>query len=267
MKNRTLLTLLYASALLLLICSSLLPSNIRPYLSPFSLLLPLLVGLLLFRKRCGGRIIAFEEKSRKRTIICYLLFPIILLGIIAVSALSTFLFSLIGIESTTTLSYPLPTALIFYAAVPALLEEALYRYLPMLALQDESRTSVLVFSSVAFALAHLSLISLPYALFAGVGLFLVNLIGKGPLPSFLLHLTNNVLGVLLLFYPESTALLVGIVVALASLSVVCAVLLLKRKDELVDFWHELRADEPTPLLTPDLITFAVVTLFLSLIQL
>lgn len=267
MKNRTLLTLLYGAAILLLICSSLLPSTIRPYFSPFALLLPLLFGLFLFRKRGGGRIIAFEEKKRERTVLAYLLFPIILLGIIAVSALSSLLFSLVGIESTTVLPDSLPTALIFYAAVPALLEEALYRYLPMLALRDESRLGALVFSSVAFAFAHLSLLSLPYALFAGIGLFLVNLIAKSPLPSFLLHLCNNVLGVLLLFYPESTGLLIDTVLMLVLLSTLCALWIVKKRSVLREFVGELREDEPTPLFSADLITFVAVTLFLSLTQL
>ena len=267
MKNRTLLTLLYGLGLLLLLCSSLLPATVRPYLSPLALLVPLVIGLFLFRQKNGARILALEGKDPQGRTLAYLLFPIILLGIIGISALFGWLFSLVGIESTTTLSYPLPAALIFYAAVPALLEEGLYRYLPLLALQDESRGAALIFSSLAFAFAHLSLISLPYALFAGVGLFTVNLLAKSLWPSVLLHLLNNVLGVLFLFYPDSLPLSLVVILTLAVLSVIAAVLIARKREVLVRFLAELREDAPTPIFTFDLIAFLILTFCLSLIQL
>ena len=72
---------------------------------------------------------------------------------------------------------------------------------------------------------------------------------------------------LLLFYPESTGLLIGTVLMLVLLSTLCALWIVKKRSVLREFVGELREDESTPLFSADLITFVAVTLFLSLTQL
>ena len=158
MKNRTILILLYTLAIALLFGFSFLPSGFRVYRTILSLFLPFAIGVGIFVKKNGTKPPMYQGEGRDA--LPYLLFAPILLGILLLSVLTTLLFSLVGLSNPPIDKIPIGEAIVLYALLPAILEEALYRILPALALCDEDTHSVCIFSTLVFSLAHISIFSI-----------------------------------------------------------------------------------------------------------
>ena len=134
----------------------------------------------------------------------------------AASALRAFLFD----TPRAPITEAFLSAILVHALIPTILEEILFRYLPVRIL-GRSRYTVF-FSALMFSLAHTDLISVPHTFFAGAVLALLVIVTGSILPSMLLHFLNNVLSLTLMYYPESTATIcialgVGAAVSLALL--------------------------------------------------
>ncbi len=93
--------------------------------------------------------------------------------------------------------------LLVHALVPAILEEMLFRYLPLKILYPYSPRAALIISSLFFALIHLDLYKLPYAFIAGMLLCLADVMTGSILPSVIIHFLNNASSVLLMKYGEN----------------------------------------------------------------
>ena len=91
------------------------------------------------------------------------------LGVIfLISYLASLLLGLLGLTGATVEDAPLFEMILLHAVLPAVLEEMLFRYLPMKLIAPYSKRLCVVISSAYFALIHMSLFQLPYALLAGV---------------------------------------------------------------------------------------------------
>ena len=160
--------------------------------------------------------------------------------IILASFITTLLFSVFGIRSTSALEGSLPTVFIIYAVVPALGEEILFRYVPIRLIAPHSRKAALVVSASLFALVHVNLLQMPYAFVAGLVFAAVDLMTGSILPSVILHLINNVLAVLWQLYGWSDWL-IYLFIPLAVLTAASIVFLtVKRKayvERLKSLWH------------------------------
>ena len=264
LKNRTILVLLYTLALSLVIGFSFLPSGLRIYGKTLALFIPLAIGVGVFVKKNGTKPVMYEGDGEKA--LPYLFFAPVLLLIILISLLTTFAFSLVGLTSSSVAKLPFGEALVMYALLPAVLEEAFYRVLPALALNEEEAGSVCIFSTLIFAFAHLSVFSLPYALFGGLTFFALNRIAKSPLPSVLLHLLNNLISLLFLYSSHYELTFAITLVALLLLSVVSFVLMAKHYRESVRaLLEELRASRRYFRFTPDLVAYLVLTAILTIV--
>lgn len=105
-------------------------------------------------------------------------------------------------------------------AVP-LLEEMLFRYIPLSLLSEHSRRGAIIYSAVFFASVHCSLYQLPYAFLAGVIFALLDIMTDSILPSLLLHVANNAISVLWLRYSGDalfSEMYVTVLVSLAAIS-------------------------------------------------
>ena len=78
------------------------------------------------------------------------------------------IFSLTGKSAPVDIGNNIPEALFLHALLPALLEEALFRYLPLRLIGERAPRTAILFSAFAFALVHHSLFSIPYAFAAGL---------------------------------------------------------------------------------------------------
>ena len=152
-------------------------------------------------------------------------------GVMLLAFLTSFLFSLIGKGGGVEIDEPMLEALFTRALLPAVLEELLFRYVPLTLIAPHSKKSALVISSLLFALAHCTLLQIPYAFFAGMIYMWVALMTDSILPSILLHLTNNVIAVVwekCIFGTDYMLATLAVIGALALLSLAVIFILLPK---------------------------------------
>ncbi|MBR2650383.1 MAG: CPBP family intramembrane metalloprotease [Clostridia bacterium] len=121
--------------------------------------------------------------------------------VFSVSVLTSLILSRLGIENTATLPESFAPTLLTHALFPAIAEELLFRYIPLTlffrAGLDTRRTVAL--SAVLFALSHMNPYQIPYALIAGIILVLADIYFDSVLPSVIIHLTNNLISLIMMY--------------------------------------------------------------------
>lgn len=164
-----------------------------------------------------------------------LVFPTVLI-IFLVSLLTSFIFGLFGVVDTPVEKAPLIEMVLLNCLLPTVLEEAIFRYVPMILIAPYSKRWCVIISSLFFALAHLSVFQIPYALVAGIVLISVNLVTNSVIPSLVIHFINNLYSVLFILYGADQLFLVisfAILIVLVIISFVFIIPRLARyKDEL-----------------------------------
>ena len=145
------------------------------------------------------------------------LFAPSMLLIIGVSFVVSSLLALLGKSDAVDVSGSILPHLLRHALLPAVLEEMLFRYIPIRLLGGRSRRAAIIVSSVMFALVHMSFFRIPYALLAGVIFAYITLLTGSILPSMLLHFANNTISVIWMRDPERAPLVILIVLAVLTL--------------------------------------------------
>ena len=153
-----------------------------------------------------------------------LIFPTI--GLVTLLAfLTSIILSLAGYQNPISFDEPFAISLILHALAPAVLEEILFRFIPLKLLGKEGASSsfAVIFTSLAFSLAHCNLFQIPYAAFAGA-IFAFLYISTGSIiPSVAAHLLNNVISLLTIYYDADIWVYVSLSIA-ALLSVIIVIL-------------------------------------------
>ena len=157
-----------------------------------------------------------------------LVFPTVA-GICAVAFLTNILMGMFGLSNEISYDENLFVAILLHAAIPAVLEEMLFRYIPLNLISENKRFAIII-SSTLFAFAHMNLLSIPYALFAGLALGSVTLLTKSILPAIVIHFINNLFSLLSL-YESNPILLYSLLGIMTILSII--VVILKRNDYVI----------------------------------
>jgi membrane protease YdiL (CAAX protease family) len=123
----------------------------------------------------------------------------VLAAIIISASLSACVMTLFGYEKAITITESFPIAIILHALLPALLEELLFRYVPIKMLLPYSERAAVILSSVYFSLIHANLFQIPYAFIAGILFALIDIRAQSVIPSILIHFTNNTLSLIIIF--------------------------------------------------------------------
>jgi membrane protease YdiL (CAAX protease family) len=132
-----------------------------------------------------------------------------------------------GKSNVVDLGDNLIVAILSHALLPAILEEALFRFVPMRALRGKSWAVIVFYSALFFALIHHSLFSMPYAFIAGVVFMIIDLAFDSVWPSVIIHFLNNVISVLFFFYGASPAFCWGVILGIILLSVASIIYIVK----------------------------------------
>ena len=179
------------------------------------------------------------------------------------SYLTSLLLWAAGLEGSEVELLPLFDMLVLHAVIPALVEEMIFRFLPMLLLAPYSHRWCIVASSVGFALIHLDLFQIPYALVAGVLFMGVNLLAGSVWPSVIIHFINNSLSVIWIMYCSDGTSAAIFVSVLAALSVIgLAVVLVHRRHYLGLCRGLLQGGEPCRNMLP-FASIIALTLFIT----
>ena len=174
-------------------------------------------------------ILSFNKNGAR--LLLQVLFPTIAL-VMSVSWLSASVITAVsGVQPTVDVGDNLLAAILIHACLPAVLEEMLFRFMPMRMLARHSARLTVVISSLYFALVHNSFFSMPYALLAGLIFITVDLLAESIWPSVILHFCNNLLSVVWIFFGAraSVAMIISILIALLSfISVIFIIINRKR---------------------------------------
>ena len=164
-----------------------------------------------------------------------------------ISFLTSLLLNLLGFSDSVDVSGNLFGVVVEHALLPAFLEEALFRFVPLILLLPYSKKNALVISSVMFAAVHCNLFQIPYALMAGFVLSMVALATGNVFSCVILHFLNNIASIA--FMRCSGAPNFNLIFFL-SLGVLCAaslcVIALRRKTY-TEIFREIKKDKTSAL--------------------
>lgn len=133
-----------------------------------------------------------------------------------------------GVSRTADVELSLISVLT-HAAVPAVAEELLFRYVPMKVLLPYSKRSAVIISALCFALVHNDLFAIPYAFVAGILFALVDERCESVIPSMIIHFLNNLLSIALMASSanEAGVILIAIIVLTTASA---ALIFIKRRE-------------------------------------
>ena len=137
---------------------------------------------------------------------------------IGLSALVSLLLSLAGVRSAEPLTGSAFELITLHALVPAVLEEALFRFVPLTLIAPYSRKSAVFISAILFAVAHCNVAQIPYAFVAGLIFAVIDIACESVLPSVVIHLFNNVASVFWLWDSAAGSFRLPFVISVAVLS-------------------------------------------------
>lgn len=150
--------------------------------------------------------------------------PLSIAAVLLVSFLTSLLMSLFGLSpNSADVSGNIFAVIIKHALITAVLEEALFRYLPLAFLSGIKKRCAVVLSALLFAFAHCNLYQIPYAFLAGLIFAALDIALDSMLPSVLIHFFNNLVSVFWLREGGSAAFAVPYFATLAVLCVAASV--------------------------------------------
>ena len=143
--------------------------------------------------------------------------PVIAL-VFLISWLTSLLLSALGATDTVAVSGNVASLIITHAVITSVLEEALFRYVPLAFIAPHSRKHAVVFSALFFAFAHCNLYQIPYAFAAGMIFAILDIAFDSIIPSLLLHFLNNLTSIFWIREAGNREFVIAYVIVLASLS-------------------------------------------------
>ena len=147
---------------------------------------------------------------------------------VGISTLTSLLMGTVGLSNTKTpeeLGGSLAVALLLHALMPAVLEELLFRYVPLRLIARRSPRCAVILSALFFALIHTDVFAFPYAFFAGLAFMVLDIALDSLYPSIILHFINNALSVALVFFGADPTASMAIYATIVALTVISAVII------------------------------------------
>lgn len=188
------------------------------------------------------------------------------LAVFALSLLSSWLVSLFSEPSTVALEGSLIGVLILHALVPSVLEEALFRYIPLTLITPHSKKCAMVISALLFALAHCNIAQLPYALVAGLIFAWCDLATGSIAPSVILHFINNVAAIVWQKYASGTQYETAFIVTLVLLALLSVIPMLLLRGRIAASLAFLKDKADRVVITREVVVYAIVTVGFALIM-
>ena len=240
-----------------------------PYLSLgiryAAFIVPLLLLILLFRRgEYEGRI-KFLPKRGELLISLPLIAPSILL-VMGVSFITSLLMSLLGATPSPAQNYDLFGDFTLHALLPAVCEELVFRFIPLVLIAPYSKKSSILISTLLFAFVHGNPYQIPYALVAGAIYMALDVATDSVIPSMLLHLCNNTVALLWQGILVPTGLGIYALIAmgvLSTVSIVAVVLMRKGYGRSFSFLFDKKDRVELPLILVAPIGIGLILTFTS----
>lgn len=235
-----LINLLYVIFILLLALSGSFGGLMGELIYYLAFFIPILIGFYyskeLQRKReevkgvaePPDRLLSFDKVRAVK--LAPLVAPSILV-IFFTSLTTSVILSFFGITASPVEDVGIIRMLLIHALIPAVLEELLFRYVPLKLIAPYSRKWCIIYSAICFSLIHCSFVQMPYAFVAGFIFILIDVMLGSVWPSIILHFLNNAVSVMWMKYASGIGASVIFTVALVLLAIVSLIFALKRREE------------------------------------
>lgn len=265
-RKTSILTFSYTSFLILLFLSGSLNGIFSEIVYYIAFAFPIAISLYLTRDDGveKTKYLTIDDVGVKRFL--PLVFPTISAIIIISIVTSILIYNLSGKTNDVDVGDSLVIALLTHALLPAVLEEAIFRYLPMRLLAPHSPRAAIIISAFFFSLAHADLFTIPYALVAGVLLMLIDLMTDSIIPSVVIHFINNAISVGMIFIEATFAvflLYIWIIVA----TVISIIVLYNNREDYEDVLVVATLKGEGVKFTPGMMLFAALTLAIAIMNL
>ena len=190
------------------------------------------------------------------------------LGIVfLISFITSFLLSMVGAENSTDLSGNILLVILTHALLPSLLEEGLFRYLPLMILTPYSKRSAILISALFFALIHCSLYQIPYAFVAGIIFAFVDIVADSIIPSVIFHFINNLASIIWVRNSSDPTFALVFIIGLSVFALVSVIPVLILRNKYKSAAVEAFSDKSKEKLSFEPIILAVVTLSVAFLSL
>lgn len=187
-------------------------------------ILPLLLAFYA-RKNCEKvRALPIRIKKDNALLAVPTLFPTLAI-VFLVSWLTSVILSYFGKTSDVDVSGNIALVIIQKALITALLEELLFRYVPLAYLSGISKRGAILFSATFFSLIHLNFFQIPYAFVAGLIFAAIDVAFDSIIPSFVLHFLNNVLSIFWIKHSANFSFFITYVSVLFGISIISVIIL------------------------------------------
>ena len=216
--------------LLLLLSGSLDNKIISNVIYYFAFIIPIAIGIFSIKKTNNSgeeKGIGFTVTKEDIGFSLPLFAPAVIL-VLGISLLFTFIMGKLGLSSSASYDEPFLLSVVLHAVLPAVLEELLFRYVPLKLLSQHGCGYALILSSVMFAFAHASVFQILHPLVAGIIFGFITLSTKSILPAMLLHLLNNTLSLILM--KTSGALRYSAIAVLLIIGIISVAVIIKNKE-------------------------------------
>ena len=205
-------------------------------------------------------------KAKELRLLIPAVMPTLLL-VFAISWLTSLLLSFIGDGNYVDVSGNLFDVILSHALVPAIAEEALFRYIPIALISPYTKRGAIWISALCFALIHCNLYQLPYAFFAGIIFAVLDIAFESILPSLILHFINNLSSVFWLRHGNNAIFSRIYFVALLALAAVSLVYIFVFGKEYKEKFLPIIRDKSKHKLSYELILLVILTLFIAITNL
>lgn len=184
-----------------------------------------------------------------------------------ISWLTSILLSFVGKGSVTDVSGNIFVVILIHAVLPAILEEALFRYIPIAFIAPYTKRGAVLISALFFGLVHCNLYQLPYAFFAGVIFALSDIAFDSILPSVILHFLNNLTSVFWLRLGEDATFALAYIITLVALALISLIIILIFRKEYKKLFMPVICDKRKYKLSYEPIILVLLTLFIAVTNL
>lgn len=224
------LTLINLLFLFFLAVSGFISGAVGKIIYYLAFLIPAAVAFLLRHKLdTPPALLPLKLSGKSAALLLPLIAPTLAL-VFFISWLTSILLSFIGEGSVADVSGNIVTVILTHAVLTALLEELLFRYIPIAFISPITKRGAVWISALFFAFAHCNLYQIPYAFVAGVIFAAIDIAFDSIWPSVSIHFANNLISILWLRNLESGIFVTAYIIILAALALISiAVALLFRK--------------------------------------
>ena len=266
-KNIAILSMSYIMFLILLFLSGALSGVLSDVAYYAAFILPIALALYATRGETAEGISPLSIDGDKVKRILPLIAPTVAIVVIISFVTSLLIFLISGRTNEVDLGDNFVSALFLHALLPAILEEVLFRYLPMRLLSHISRRVCVLASAIFFALVHHDVFSIPYAFAAGIIFMTVDLMTDSVIPSVLIHFINNALSVGVIVFSDNIAFAPTVYVILGILTLISLSFLYRRREEYLTEVSSVLKDNGRLPVSIEMIAFAVLTLGIAVLNL